>query len=162
MKVKDVMTHMAVCCRPDANAGAAVELLWVHNCGMLPVTTADGKLAGVVTDRDLCIALGTRRCLPGDLPVAEVMSREVATCSPEDDIHEAMSTMATRQVRRLPVTSKEGIPQGILSMDDIITHGDLNKWQGFCELSSEEIVRSLKKLYRGKWPIVALKKAVAA
>jgi signal-transduction protein with cAMP-binding, CBS, and nucleotidyltransferase domain len=55
--------------------------------------------------------------------------------------------MAEKHVRRLPVINEEGMPQGILSMDDIITHGDLNRWEGCCELSSEEIIQSLKRLY---------------
>ena len=50
-------------------------------------------------------------------------------------------------VRRLPVVDQAGVPQGILSTDDIITHGDMGKWQGCCELSSEEIIRALKRLY---------------
>ena len=66
-----------------------------------------------------------------------------------------------KQVRRLPVVNKEGVPQGILSMDDIITHGDLNKWEGCCELSAEEIIRSLKKLYGQKHPLVHTKTAAA-
>ena len=41
MKVKDIMTQSAVCCSPDTNVGAAVELMWVHNCGMLPVVGTD-------------------------------------------------------------------------------------------------------------------------
>lgn len=162
MKVKDIMTPSAVCCSPDTNAGAAVELLWVRNCGMLPVVGPDHKLVGVVTDRDLCVAMGTRNCLPGDLTVAEAMTKRVLTCKPEDEIHEAIGTMAEKQVRRLPVVNDHGVPQGILSMDDVITHGDLNKWEGCCELSAEEIVRSLKKLYRRQSPQSAVKTVTAA
>ncbi len=83
----------------------------------------------------------------GDLTVAEIAIKNVITCKPEDEIHEALHTMAEKHVRRLPVVDNVGVPQGILSMDDIITHGDLNKWQGCCELSAEEIIRALKRLY---------------
>ena len=72
MKVRDVMTAAAVCCKPETNIGSAVELLWSHDCGMLPVVDTDRKLLGVVTDRDICIAMGTRNRLPGDLTVGEV------------------------------------------------------------------------------------------
>ena len=147
MKVHDVMTRSAFCCKPDTNIGAAVDLLWSHNCGMLPVVGKDGKLIGIVTDRDICIAMGTRNRLPGDITAGEVATTNVFTCKPEDEIHEALGTMADKQVRRLPVVNDEGVPQGILSMDDIITHGDLNRWEGCCELSAEEIIRSLKRLY---------------
>jgi CBS-domain-containing membrane protein len=47
--------------------GTAVELLWCHNCGMLPVTNKENKLIGVITDRDICIAVGTRNRLPSEL-----------------------------------------------------------------------------------------------
>jgi CBS domain-containing protein len=161
MKVKEVMTQSAVCCSPGTNVGAAVELMWVRNCGMLPVVGIDRKLLGLVTDRDICIAMGTRNRLAGELTVGEIATRDVFTCKPDDEIHEALDTMANRKVRRLPVVNDEGIPQGILSMDDLITHGDLNKWEGCCELSSEEIIRSLKKLYGQKFPLVRTK-AVAA
>jgi CBS domain-containing protein len=44
MKVRDIMTQTAVCCRPESNLGAAVELLWLHNYGMLPVVDESNKL----------------------------------------------------------------------------------------------------------------------
>ena len=160
MKAKDVMTQSAVCCAPRTNVGEAVELMWVHNCGMLPVVGTVGKLEGIVTDRDISIAMGTRNRLAGELTVGEIATRNVVTCKPEDEIHEALQSMADKQVRRLPVVNEQGVPQGILSMDDIITHGDLNKWQGFCELSAEEIVRALKRLYGQKPPAVRSHAAV--
>jgi len=162
MKVKDVMTRQAVCCSPATNVGAAVELLWVYDCGMLPIVGPDGKLAGLVTDRDICIAMGTRNRLPGELTLGEIATARVFTCKPEDDIHEALGTMAEQQIRRLPVVNDQGFPQGILSMDDIVAHGDLDKWQGCCELSAEEIIRSLKKLYRRAHAPVSGKLAAAA
>jgi CBS domain-containing protein len=147
MKVRDVMKPNAVCCRPDTNLAAAVELLWVNNCGMLPVVGNNGKLEAVITDRDICMATGTRNRLPAELRVEEVATKNVITCRPDDEIHEALNTMAAKRVRRLPVVDQAGVPQGILSMDDIITHGDMGKWQGCCELSSEKIIRALKRLY---------------
>jgi CBS domain-containing protein len=161
MKVKEIMTQSAVCCGQDTNVGAAVELMWVRNCGMLPGVGSDRKLIGIVTDRDLCIAMGTRNRRAGELTVGEIATRNVFSCKPDDEIHEALQTMANHRVRRLPVVNKEAIPQGILSMDDIITHGDLNKLQGCCELSSEEIIRSLKKLYGQKLPVVHAKATAA-
>ena len=52
-------------CGTDTNLGAAIEILWDRNCGILPVVDANQKVVGVVTDRDLCVALGTRNRLPG-------------------------------------------------------------------------------------------------
>lgn len=154
MKVRDIMTQTAVCCGPETNIGAAVEMLWVHNCGMLPVVGGNKELVGIVTDRDICVALGTRNKRAGDLKVGQVATTPVFTCKPEDEIHEALIVMSDHQVRRLPVINDEGVPQGVLSMDDILLHADQNKWEGCCELASEEIIRCLKKMHAQQFPIV--------
>jgi CBS domain-containing protein len=161
MKVKEIMTQSTVCCDLTTNVGAAVELMWVHNCGVLPVVGPDRKLEGVVTDRDICIAMGTRNHLPGDITMEEIARKEVYTCHPDDDIHDALQIMADRQVRRLPVVDSEGFPQGILSMDDVVAHTDLNKLPGRSELSSRELTQSLKKLYRQQFPMVQTKATAA-
>lgn len=160
MKVKEIMTQAAVSCVPETNVGSAVELMWNRNVGMLPVVDRDGKLVGVVTDRDICIALGTRNRLPGDLTVGEIAIAKPFTCRPNDDIHEALDTMASAQVRRLPVVSDQGMPLGILSMDDILIHTDSGKHLGVPELSAPEVIRSLKRVYGLKFPV--MQKKVAA
>lgn len=63
MKVKEVMTATPYYCQPETNLVSATELMWNANCGFLPVEGADGKTVGVVTDRDICVALGTRNRL---------------------------------------------------------------------------------------------------
>lgn len=161
MKVKDIMSQNAVCCSANSNIGQAVELMWVHNCGMLPVVGLDHKLSGIITDRDICIAVGTRNKLAAELTVAEVASKEVFTCRPEDDVHAALRIMASKHVRRLPVVDNAGIPLGILSTDDVVAHGGLNKCAGNSELPSEEIIGSLKKLYGQQFPMVRAKTATA-
>jgi CBS domain-containing protein len=161
MKVKDIMSQNAVCCSANSNIGQAVELMWVHNCGMLPVVGPDHKLSGIITDRDICIAVGTRNKLAGELTVADVASKEVFTCRPEDDVHAALRIMASKHIRRLPVVDNAGIPLGILSTDDVVAHGGLNKWAGNSELPSEEIISNLKVLYGQKFPLVPVNAATA-
>lgn len=140
-----------MCCGPDTNIGAAVEMLRVHNCGMLPVVDGNKGLVGIVTDRDICVALGTRNKLAGDLSVGQVATTPVFTWKPDDEIHEALGVMSDHQVRRF---NDEGVPQGVLSMDDILLHADQNKWEGCCELASEEINRCLKKMHAQQFLIV--------
>jgi CBS domain-containing protein len=118
MKVRDIMTDNPKCCGPDTNLAAATELMWINDCGVLPVLD-DGKLTGIVTDRDVCIAVGTRNCRPSETTVKDVASRAVQTCTPDDDVHTAMATMRRAQVRRLPVT-EDGKVVGILALNDII------------------------------------------
>jgi CBS domain-containing protein len=61
MKVKDAMMGTPYYCQLDTNLGSAAELMWIGNCGFLPVTGNDGKVVGVITDRDICVALGLAR-----------------------------------------------------------------------------------------------------
>ena len=72
MKVQDAMMRTPAYCSPETNLGSAVELLLDRDCGFLPIVDARQKLIGVVTDRDLCVALGTRNRLPGQITVGEV------------------------------------------------------------------------------------------
>jgi len=81
MRVKEIMTQSAVCCSPNTNVGAAVELMWVRNCGMLPVVGIDRKLYGLLMDRDISIAMGTRNRLAGELTVGEIATRNSSRAS---------------------------------------------------------------------------------
>ena len=119
-----------------------------------PVVDNDGKLIGVVTDRDICIAMGTRNRLPGDLTVGEIAIRKVFTCKPNDDIHEALYEMGSHQVRRLSVVNDQGVLQGLLSMDDLVLHSAVGKLRGACDLSSEEVASTMKKVYGLRQPVV--------
>lgn len=161
MKVQDVMMRTPAYCTPETNLGAAVEILWNRNCGMLPIVDARQKVIGVVTDRDLCVALGTRNRLPGDITVGEVASGEVYTCQAQDDIHVALQTMAKRRVRRLPVVNQNGVLEGILSMDNVVLHTAVAGWGGSAELSQEDVIKTLQEIYGPRLPQVVEARAVA-
>jgi len=117
--VKEVMTKDPQTCSPEPNLAAAAAIMLEADCGILPVV-ADGKLVGVVTDRDMYIALATRGKLASDITVAEVAQSPVHTCGPEDDIHTVLDTMKQHRVRRLPVAGFEGSIVGVVSMNDIV------------------------------------------
>lgn len=161
MKVKDVMMRTPASCEATTNLGAAVEILWNRNCGILPILNSQGKVLGVVTDRDLCIAMGTRNQLPGDVTVGQVVSGKVFTCKPDDDIRDALNTMAREKVRRLPVINDAGQLEGILSMDDIVLHSEGGIAGKASELSHDTVVNTLKQLYIPELPVVLRQKAAA-
>jgi CBS domain-containing protein len=162
MKVKDAMMRTAASCSRETNLGAAVEILWDRNCGILPIVDAEKKVVGVVTDRDICVALGTRNRLAGDVTVGEVTSGRLFACAPEEDIRLALATMAQAKVRRLPVVTADGKLEGILSMDDVVTHSQARTGKATGELSSDDVVETLKKLYRPDLPQVVQRATVAA
>lgn len=162
MKVKDVMVATPACCTAETNLGAAAEILWNRNCGILPIVNAQQKVIGVVTDRDLCIALGTRNRLPGEITVDDVTTNKVFACKPNDDIRTALATMAQAKVRRLPVVNTEGWLEGILSMDDVVLHSQTKLPGRPSDLSHDEVVETLKELYRPELPQLVRQKTVAA
>jgi len=161
MKAIDVMTGTPFYCSPETNLGSAAELLWNQNCGILPIVD-DQKVVGVVTDRDLFIAIGTRNRLPGDITVGQVSSGRVHLCCADDDIHSALETMAREKVRRLPVVNRKGILQGILSMDDIILRAEMRKPGVVADLFYDDVLRTLKKIYSPETPLVTQPRAASA
>ena len=120
MKVKDIMTAAPETCRPNDNLAEAVELLWSANCGVLPVTDHSGRVSGILTDRDICIALGTRNLRAADIPVESVMATSVQTCQPTEDVLAALGRMSDCRVRRLPVVDAANHLVGILSINDAV------------------------------------------
>ncbi len=119
MKVRDLMTPEPRTCAPETNLAAAAALMLDGDCGILPVLD-DGRLMGVVTDRDMYIALATRDQRASRVTVGEVVQTPAITCGPEDDVHVALATMKRHLVRRLPVEGFGGTVLGVISMNDIL------------------------------------------
>ena len=141
MQVQDIMVRDTKFCRLNNNLAAAAAIMWANDCGGLPVLDGGGKVVGMITDRDICIAAGTRNRLPSDIQVSEVAPQKIYTCAPEDDIHAALKTMQKQKVRRLPVVGKEGKLKGILCLNDIV----LNTRQGD-SLSYADTVETLQAI----------------
>lgn len=162
MNVQDVMMRTPASCSLDTNLGSAVEILWNRNCGMLPVLDAEGRVAGVITDRDICIALGTRSQTAGEIAVQQAISGRLIACRPEDDVRAALAAMGNAKVRRLPVVDPQGKLLGILSMDDVVLHANASVLGRPPELSHDEVMEALKQVYRSNLPEMAPRSAAAA
>lgn len=161
MKVRDLMMGNPAFCVPGMNLGSAVELFWNRNCGILPVVV-DNRVKGVITDRDVCIALGTRNCLPSEITVKDVMRETVHSCGADETIRQALQTMAEAKVRRLPVVDANGALEGILSMDDVIIHLESRSVAGKGEIAPEDVVTTLKSIYGQKLPVPILGRTAVA
>ena len=119
MKVRDLMkSHPNV-----AFAGQTLHkvggIMADVECGVLPVLGADDVVVGIVTDRDVCLALSRRDAKPSEVPVEQVMTTEVLSCEPDAEIEAALGLMREHRVRRLPVVDAEGHLKGLLSFDDV-------------------------------------------
>lgn len=121
MQVTQIMTTNVATCPPDTNLAVVSKLMWDRDCGFVPVIDAAGKVAGVITDRDICIASATRRKLPEQITAAQAMrGQPIHTSQPDDTVEKALATMKQFQVRRLPVIAADGTLKGIVSMNDIV------------------------------------------
>jgi CBS domain-containing protein len=147
MRVKDIMTREPKTCTPDTTLAATANLMWEGDCGILPVVD-DGELVGVVTDRDMYIALATRNARAAQLRVGAVATKTVATCAPEDDVHAALTTMKHARVRRLPVVGFGNTLLGILSLNDIVAAAGADTG-----VRGDEVVDTLKAICAHHHPV---------
>ena len=118
MKVKDIMSGPVIRIHDKENVAVAARTLTHYNIGALPVCGSDGKLCGVVTDRDIvirCMAAGKD---PDATSVREIMTGQVLSVAPDTDAGAAAHLMGRQQVRRLPVV-EGGKLCGMLSLGDL-------------------------------------------
>jgi|SRR5215472_2329451 len=121
MKVKEVMTPDVRSIWLTESLATAAESMWENDCGILPVIK-DGKVVGLITDRDICMATAIRDRKPSNISVEEVMNGSVFSAAPDDDVNQALEIMREHQIRRLPVLDEEGALAGIMSINDIVLH----------------------------------------
>lgn len=118
MKVRELMTSPVIRIHPEESVAVAARTLARYNIGILPVCGSDGRLCGLVTDRDIvtrCLASGK---LPAATPVAEVMTTQIQSARPDMDACTAAALMGRNQIRRLPVL-ENGRLCGMVSLGDL-------------------------------------------
>ncbi len=123
MKLRDIMTNRVIRVSPEESVAVAARTLTHYNIGILPVCGADGRICGLVTDRDLvtrCIAAGRN---PLKTTVREVMTGSVVAAQPDMDTVAASALMGREQIRRLPVI-ENGRLCGMVSLGDIAACGE--------------------------------------
>src|SRR5436190_8358445 len=120
MKVRDIMTTDVRACDPAASLAEAATIMWEHDCGAVPLVNGAGQVAGIITDRDICMALATKNRLASDITVGEVSTGHVHSCSPDADVSAALDLMRREQLRRLPVTDEGGVLVGIIALADVV------------------------------------------
>ena len=142
MQIKDLMNPSVVSIEPGSSCALAARLISRHNVGALPVCASDGRLRGMVTDRDIVLRCVAAEEDPAQTPVRDIMTRGCATVSPQDDCREATRLMARQQVRRLPVVDR-GKLVGMISLSDLArSHRfDMEAAQALCEISENIVIR---------------------
>lgn len=143
VNVAEIMKVDVEICAPDDNLAAAASRMWDADIGCLPVLSADGRVVGMVTDRDICMAALTRGQSLREVPVSVAMAKEILFCSPEATLVEAEKIMRSGQVRRLPVIDSDGSLAGIVSLNDLARLAGREMGRQNRDLSAQEVAATL-------------------
>jgi CBS domain-containing protein len=124
MTVKAILSAKSsevVTIEPTAKLSAAARVLASRKIGALVVTGADRRVVGIVSERDIVHELAAHGAQSLDLPLTDVMTREVVTCRLADTVHSVMERMTAGKFRHLPVV-EQGRLAGIVSIGDVVKH----------------------------------------
>jgi CBS domain-containing protein len=116
-KLRDIMSPAPVCVAATESVSAAAKAMKHHGIGTVLVLT-DGRLTGLVTDRDIAIRVLAENRDPLSTPVADICSVELAVLGPDDDVEQATRLVRELAVRRIPVV-QDGVPVGMVSIGDL-------------------------------------------
>jgi CBS domain-containing protein len=148
MRVDQVMTKTVATCSLDDTLNDAARVMWERDCGFVPITEADGsgRVVGVVTDRDACMAAYTRGQALGQVRIGDVMSTGVRSCKPSEKIAEAETVMRRAQIHRLPVIDDQGRLVGVISLADIAREAARERGTSRREVTPTEIGETLAEI----------------
>jgi CBS domain-containing protein len=128
---RDVMTREPACCQPTDSLVRVAQTMKSEDVGAIPIVEGSSRqLVGMVTDRDIVVkALASGRS-PEQTAVREVMTTDLVTCREDEEVTSAVSRMAERQVRRIPVVDRGGSLTGIIAQADVATRVHKDKTTG--------------------------------
>ena len=118
---RTIMNESPATCSPTDTLRRAAEIFWNADCGLAPVVDGDGRLVGVLTDRDICMTAYFRELPIAAIDVGSTMSKTLTTAKPDDTIETVLRLMADKQRRRIPIVENERLV-GIISLADIARH----------------------------------------
>jgi len=124
MTVQAILSHKGsdvLTIEPTAELAAAVKILAERRIGALVVTGADRRVVGIISERDVVRTLGQRGTEAFSVPVAEVMTRRVVTCSSRETVAEIMERMTAGKFRHVPVVEQDRLA-GIISIGDVVKY----------------------------------------
>lgn len=120
MKVKKLMKTDVGYCSAIDDLTKAAGIMHLKDCGAVPVVDDEKKLVGIITDRDICLALAELDKKASEIKVGEVIKKRIVACAETDDLKTALKKMKKIKVKRLPVVDKNREIVGILSITDFL------------------------------------------
>jgi CBS domain-containing protein len=161
MKVREIMTTNPKACTPTTTLSEAAGLMWDEDCGVLPVVADGGRIVGLITDRDICMAAALKNRNLSNIAVDEVISGKVHSTTAEADVQTALGIMREQKIRRLAVVGDDQTLEGIVSMNDIVLNAEENKGKKSA-ISYADVVNTYKAICGHRHPLPQPAQAVAA
>ena len=121
-KVSAVLKHkgyLVFTVAPQQTVASVIKVLTQNRIGAAPVINEEGQLVGIISERDIIRGMSEHADSVLTLPADRLMTREVRTCSSEDQLVEIMQVMTLLRIRHLPVV-QDGALQGIVSIGDVV------------------------------------------
>ncbi|HEY0658507.1 MAG TPA: CBS domain-containing protein [Pyrinomonadaceae bacterium] len=120
MKVQDVMISDVGFCLPTDNLAEVADTMRQRDCSILPIINEEKQVVGVITDRDICLAVAGQDCKPSEIKVGEFHRENVIVCEPNEKIKDVLKKMGENKIKCLPVISQNGHLVGIISITDVL------------------------------------------
>lgn len=121
-KAKDIMNRNVVSVVPSSSVQEAARLMRRNNIGIVPVVSA-GVVKGMLTDRDITLRCVAEAIDPREAKAEDIMTGNVVSITPDQNLRDILSTMAAEQIHRLPVI-EDGVIQGIISFSDVAKNAE--------------------------------------
>jgi predicted transcriptional regulator len=151
MLVRNLMTQNPRSCHTNDHLAAVAGVMWETDCGAVPIVDDHGRIAGIVTDRDVCMAAYTQGQPLWCIGVGVAMARDVITCRADDDVDAAEQAMRHARIRRLPVVDEDRRLVGMLSLNDLAREAVNNGHTGAPRTS--DVTRTLAAICEPRFQI---------
>lgn len=139
MRCQDIMKKPVVCCKETEVVQAAALKMRDANIGFLPVCSAEGRVVGILTDRDITLRVCAEGLDVQKTSIGEVMTRQVISCRPGDDVRYVEGLMARNHKSRVLIIDEVGKPAGVVSLSDIARYDKVFAAETMRQVSSREI-----------------------
>lgn len=143
MKVQKLMSKTPKCCRATDSLQQAAQLMWTCDIGSLPVVDQQERIIGMITDRDISMSAFHNDRPLSAIKVGEAMASNVVSCRPDDEVAVADLLMRNNQIRRLPITDRNGQLLGMVSLNDLARKAAQDRLLSSPQVSGSTVVVTL-------------------
>jgi CBS domain-containing protein len=143
MRCSEIMTSQLECAGPDETVGSIARRMRNRNVGIIPVCDERHRVLGTITDRDLVLRVLAADTIDASTTARSVMSTNVITCRPEDDLQTAEQLMSSFKISRVLCTEIDGRLRGVISLSDLADLDDVHAAHVLRAVSHRELAFTL-------------------